>query len=196
MRAKISAHRGSEAETQLTHMHLGRRVGDVLVGLEADEELTWLFNRAAMEIEPSCAHGALYGEPQPGNPEAVLARVEALHAARKIWGRFETIPVHDGRVLEALYTERWWPRALVRRLGHLVGVVEALAAVRAEHLAAREQGRTAAPDAGAWLEELALAGSERLRGGRERADAACGHAVAAYARARGDGPSVVPSEDR
>ena len=172
MRAKISAHRGSEAETQLTHMHLGRRFGDVFVGLEADEELTWLFNRAAMEIEPSCAHGALYGEPQPGNPEAVLARVEALHAARKIWGRFETSPGHDGRVLEAL------------------------AAVRAEHLAAREQGRTAAPDAGAWLEELALAGSERLRGWRERADAACGHAVAAYARARGDGPSVVPSEDR
>ena len=31
-------------------MHVGRRFGDVLVCLEADEELTWFFNQAGEQI--------------------------------------------------------------------------------------------------------------------------------------------------
>jgi hypothetical protein len=69
-------------------------------------------------------------------------------------------------------------------------------AVSAEHLGQRMLGLTTAASTTAWLEELVAARSEELRGWREDADAACGRALAAYQRARGKGPSVVPTEDR
>jgi hypothetical protein len=68
--------------------------------------------------------------------------------------------------------------------------------VRAEHLGQRMLGRTTASSTTAWLEELVAAQSNELRGWREDADRACGRALAAYQRARGEGASVVPAEDR
>jgi hypothetical protein len=58
-------------------------------------------------------------------------------------------------------TERRWPRELVRKWGHLVGVVEAMPCAS-----------------------------------RKDAAVACVRALAAYERARGNSPSVVPQEDR
>jgi hypothetical protein len=182
--------------TRLAEMHAGRRFGDVLVSMEADEELVWLFNDAGQQIDWPSIQGALFAGRHPGHPQAMEARAEALHAARKIWGRLQNIGAREGMVLEALYTERVWPRALVRRLGHLIGVVEAMTPVRAEHVGQRMLGRTTAASTTDWLEELVAARSEELRGWREDADRACGRALAAYQRARGAGPSVVPPEGR
>jgi hypothetical protein len=177
-------------------MHAGRRFGDVLVSPEADDELTWFFNEAGEQIEPPSIQGILLDGRHPGHPWLLEARAEALHAGRKIWGRMQNIGAREGAVLEALYTERVWPRALVRKLGHLTGVVEATPRVRAEHLGQRMLGRTAAATTTEWLEALVAARSEELRGWRDDALDASGRALSAYERARGKGPSVVPQEDR
>ena len=109
-------------------MHVGRRFGDVLVCLEADEELTWFFNQAGEQIEQPSIQGAVPDGLSPCSLEAVEARADALHAGFKIWGRMQNIGAREARVLEALYTELTWPWVLTRRLGHLVGVVEWLLA--------------------------------------------------------------------
>ena len=186
--------RDDEAEQR--RMHAGRRFGGVAPSPAADEELTWFFNRAPMAVDVPSIQGELLARRPPGSPRALERRAEALHAARAIGERLVTAGVHEARVLQALYTDRCWARAIARRLEHLAGVIESLAVVRAAHLAAQRQGRTRAADTATWLEQLADARCEELRGWREEADRACGHALAAYERVRGEVPSVVPQEER
>ena len=188
-------HSAVEKEAQPTGMHLGRRFGDVTPSREADEELAWFCNEAFSAIEPQCAHEGMLGGREPGNPQVVLARAEAIHAARKIWERLQRMGPRAANVVEALYTERVWPGALARRLGHLVGVVEGNPRVRAEWLIAREQGRTAATSTVAWLEELVAARSTEVGEWREQAVDACARALTEYEGVRGDEESVVPKED-
>jgi hypothetical protein len=74
-----------------------------------------------------------------GSLAVTEACIEALHSAREIRQRLQKLGVREIDVLDALYTERRWSRAIERR--------------------------------------------------------ACGDAITAYERVRGDGPSVVPQED-
>ncbi len=107
-------------------MHLGRRFGDVRPSPEADEELTWFFNEAANEIERPSTQGVLLGGHRRGDAEQLEARAEALRAARRIWERLQDVGERDSAVLEALYTNRRWPRALARKWALLVGVADAI----------------------------------------------------------------------
>jgi hypothetical protein len=185
-----------KADTPTAGMHAGRRFGDVLVGMQADEELAWFFNVAGTQmVQPSILASAFTGR-SPGSVEVFEARVEALHAARKIWRRLENIGAREARVLETVYSERAWPGTLVRRFGPLAGVVEGLVGVRAEYLHARMSDRTAATSTAAWLEELVGRCSKELFVWRKQGVRAREQAVKAYERARGKGPSVVPPEDR
>jgi hypothetical protein len=181
--------------TRLPWLHLGRRFGDVLVGMNADEELNWFFNAVGEEVEqPSNLSGAQDGR-SPCSLAAAVSRADALHAARKIWGRLQQIGARELSVLDALYTERPWPWALKRRLAHLVGVVEAMPGVRVEYLVARRQERTRATSTTGWLEELVAQESTEVGAWREQAVRACERAVCAYEKARGKGPSVVSREE-
>ena len=185
-----------EQETKSSGLHFGRHLGDVQLTKEADEELAWFFNDAASAIDAPSVQGILFDWRDPGDPAIVEARAEALHAARKIWERLQKMGAAEVRILEALYTERRWPRALERRLGYLAGVVEAMPDVRAAHLGERMQGCTAAANTTAWLEELAAERPEKLGAWKREALHACVRALSAHQRVRGTGPSVVPQEDR
>jgi hypothetical protein len=161
----------------------------------AIQELTWFFNEAEIAIGQPSLHAALVACAPPSSVDEAEARVEALHAARKIARRLATLPVADVRVLDAYCTERPWPAALEGVLHGLVGVVEAMPAVRAEHLTARARGQTRTPDVTRWLRQLVAERSPLLKAWREQAEEARSRALAAYERARGTGPSLVP-EDR
>jgi len=187
--------RAREEQSASIWMHTSHRFGGVQPSRHADAELAWLYNRCAIAVAAPSVQGELLLERRPGSPEAVLARAEAMHAARKICERLRKIGVREQTVLEALYTERRWPRALERKLHHLTGVVEALPGVRAEHLAEREQGRTGATTTTAWLQELVERSPEAVVAWREEAVRACERALFAYEEVRGDGESVAPQED-
>jgi hypothetical protein len=143
----------SQSDTRPTHLHLGRRFGDVRPSPEADEELTWFFNEALVAVERPSEQGRLLSGDRRDDGERLDARVEALRAARKIWGRLKHVGDRDARVLQALYTERRWPRELARKWGHVVGVVEAMpgasrrdaAIACARALAAYERARGNSP---------------------------------------------------
>ena len=190
-----SKHGAIEGEHATFHLHLDRRFGDVLVSTEADEELTWFFNVALAQIEQPSNQATAWGGERPGTLAAFERRAEALHAARKIWERLRQMGHGDAHALRALYTERPWPRALLRRFGHLVAVVAWLPAVRDAHLGARRRGTTDLDNVTAWLEERLAAKSDDLAVWREQALRTCERAVAAYERARGSGPSVTPKEE-
>jgi hypothetical protein len=99
-------------ETRPAGMHVRHRFGDVTPSIEADDELEWLYDRCAIAVAAPSVQGELLLERHPGSPEAVLARAEAMHAARKICERLRKIGVREQTVLEALYTERRSPRSL------------------------------------------------------------------------------------
>ena len=67
-------------------------------------------------------------------------------------------------------------------------------AVRAEHLTARARGQTRTPDVTRWLSQLVAERSSLLKAWREQAEEARSRALAAYERARGTGPSLVPED--
>jgi hypothetical protein len=176
-------------------LHAGRRFGDVLVGMDADHELNWMFNRAGEQIEqPSNMSGANDGWDACGL-DAAVGRADALHAARKIWGRLQQVGARQLSVLEALYTERAWPSALSRGLGYMIGVVEAMPGVRTEYLVARILESTRATSTTAWLEELVVQSPEVVDAWREEGVRACERALSAYQKARGNGPCVVSKEE-
>jgi hypothetical protein len=176
-------------------VHSKWQFGDVSPSREAREELRWFFNEAESEVGVPSSFAGLLGGASPASLEATERRAEALHAARKIGERLQAVSVTDVRMLEALYTERPWPRALVRALGVLASPVAALVVVRTEHLRALVAARTQAKTLAAWLEELLAADRDALAPWRPEAELACAMAVAAYERARGKGPSVVPEEE-
>jgi hypothetical protein len=147
-------------------MHARHRFGDVVPSIEADDELAWFFNYAALDC--AVRHS--------GSLAVTEACIEALHSAREIRQRLQKLGVREIDVLDALYTEKRWSRAIERRLGHLAPVVEVLSKT-------------------GWLEELVEQHPEEVAAWRQQATRACGHAITAYERVRGDGPSVVPQED-
>jgi hypothetical protein len=156
----------------------GRRarlhVGNVSPSAAADEELHWFFNEAESEVDvPSSFCALLAGVPQD-SLESMEDRAEALHAAGKIRTRLEALSVTDARMLESLYRERPWPWRVERVLGVLAGPVDALAVFPVEYLV---------------TDRAALAPWRR------EAERCCRMAIAAYERARGTGPSVVPTEE-
>ena len=152
-------------ETRPAGMHARHRFGDVVPSIEADDELAWFFNYAALD----CGR-------HPGSLAVTEACIEALHSAREIMQRLQKLGAREIDVLDALYTERRWSRGIERRLGHLAPVVEVLTTTER-------------------LEELVERRPEEVAAWREKATRACGHAITAYERVRGDGPSVVPQED-
>jgi len=177
-------------------MHADHCFVDVVPSREADEELAWFFNDAASAIETPSNYAANLSGQRHHALEETEARIEALHGARTIWERLTILDGRRARVLEALYEERLWPEALEGTLGPVVGVVVTTPGVRAEHLGALLRQRTAARDVKGWLEELVAQRSPSIAAWHKEADRACAQALSAYERARGDGPSVVPSEVR
>jgi hypothetical protein len=67
---------------------------------------------------------------------------------------------------------------------------------RGPYLHARMVQRTSATSTTAWLEELVAACSKDLVAWRKEALHAVEQAIKAYERARGEGQSVVPPEER
>ncbi len=163
-------------ETRPAGMHARHRFGDVVPSIEADDELAWFFNHAALDCAVPSVLGAMRSGRHPGSLAVTEACIEALHSAREIRQRLQKLGAREIDVLDALYAERRWSRAIERRLGHLAPVVAALTTTE-------------------WLEELVEQRPEEVAAWREKATRACGHAIRAYERVRGDGPSVVPQED-
>lgn len=155
-------------------MHAGYRFGSVRPSPEADDELAWLYNRFAAAVAAPSAQGQLLAGRRPGSPEAIVSGAHAMHQARRIWEHLKKIDERHEMVLEALYTERRWPRAIEHRFRHLAGVVDALRG---------------------GFEQLVVDGHEQAVWWREQAANACAHALSAYEKVRGDGPSVAPKED-
>ena len=144
---------------------------------------------------PSNCTGMLGGV-RIGSLADVERRAEAIHAARKIHERLRSLSPMTVHVLSALYTERPWPKAVVKKLGVLAGPMEGLPIVRAEHLRALARGRTKAKTVTAWLEEVVLAAEAAgMASWRDDAERACALAVYAYEQVRGDGESVAPTEE-
>jgi hypothetical protein len=175
---------------------LGLRQRTVLLALApskaADEELFWFFNEAEAEVDQPSNFCAMLAGMSPDSLEAVERRAEALHSAGKIRTRLQAIPPGDARMLESLYRERAWPEAVEKALGVFTGPVEALPIVRAEYLRALVGARTRAKSVTAWLAELVAAKGEAPGIWLPEAELVCAMAIAAYERARGKGPSVVP----
>jgi hypothetical protein len=173
------------------------RFGDVSPSPAAHEELIWFFNEAESAIEqPSNYCAALAGLPPTSLAEAER-RVEALHAANKIKARLQAIPGSDALLLAGLYTPRPWSRRVEKVLGALAGALVVSASFRAEYLRALVRARTKADSVAQWLEELVKTGGAKAVGAwRIDIERACAIAVRAYERVRGDGPSVVPDEER
>ena len=121
-------------------------------------------------------------------------RIEARHATHKIWDRLKTLEDLDEHIIELLYTDRVWPKSLIRRFGNIVGVVEGLVEVRAGYYGERNKGRTAAASTTAWLEELIAERSQQLAVWKLYALDRCEQAVGAYELVRGVEGSVVPPE--
>jgi hypothetical protein len=124
--------------------------------------------------EPRGMHAGVRFDGVRPSPEAIVSGAHAMHQARRIWERLKRIGERHEMVLEALYTERRWPRAIEHRFRHLAGVVEALSG---------------------GFEKLVVDGSEQVAWWREQAANACAHALSAYEKVRGEGPSVAPQED-
>ena len=69
-----------KADTPTAGMHAGRRFGDVLVGMQADEELAWFFNVAGTQmVQPSTLASAFTGRsPRINAAPSILRRAEGL----------------------------------------------------------------------------------------------------------------------
>ncbi len=93
-------HGALERDTRSTGSHFGRRLGDVQLTKEADEELAWFFNGALSAIEAPSVHGVSFDGGDPGDPASVEACADALHAARKIWERLRELGAPEARILE------------------------------------------------------------------------------------------------
>ena len=160
----------------------------------AEAELMWFFNEAESEIDLPSNFGAIAGI-SPSSDQAVEQRTEAMHTAGKINLRLRTLPPGHVAVLAGRYKESVWPRAVVRELGHLAGVVEALPEVRAQYLRALIAGKTRTRSVAAWLEELIEQGGPGAVDRWHRdAEAKCAAALAAYDALRDSGPTNLTEE--
>jgi hypothetical protein len=86
-------------------------------------------------------------------------------------------------------------RRELRRLGPVVGVVEGLVGVPAEHLHAHRAHRARATSTSGWLEELVARCSKDLVAWRKEAFCAVEQALAVFEPTRSQPESVVPPEE-
>jgi hypothetical protein len=172
----------------------GLQFGDVTPSETADKELRWLFNESEAACEQPSNFSRLLGGVSPTSLSAVEARAEAMHAAGKIRKWLEAVPVAEAMMLEGVYRERVWPKAVLRAFGPLAGAVAAYPTVRVLYLRALMNARTEADTVFEWLEERAKDGAEELAKWRQEVEARCAMAIRSYERARGKGECVVPEE--
>jgi hypothetical protein len=174
----------------------GLKFGDVTPSETANRELRWFFNEAEEACDqPSNYAGLLLGGVSPASLEAMEDRAEAIHAAKKIREWVDAVSLPEALVLEGVYRERVWPRAVARALGPLAGAVAALPTVRVLHMRALVSARTATDSPDEWLEEVARGRPEALVPWRAEAERACANAIRAYERVRGKGECVVPEPE-
>lgn len=83
-----------------------RRFGDVSPSEAAEAELTWFFNEAESAIDVPSNYVLLLEGRSATSLEEVERRIEALHAAGKIYARLHAMKASDVLVLSALYIER------------------------------------------------------------------------------------------
>jgi hypothetical protein len=174
-----------------------RRFHDVSPSEAAEAELRWFFNEAESTIDlPSNFQGLIAGA-SPGSLDDVERRAEAMHSARKIHDRMKRLRTSDALLLSGLYTDRPWSDAVTAALPDgLAGAAHASVCVRAEYLTALARCQTRAKNVVDFIEEVVRKGRPGLVvAWRAELEVACAIAVAAYERARGDGPSVVPDEE-
>ena len=173
----------------------GLRFGDVVPSETVDAELRWFFNEAEAACEQPSNFGRLLGGISPTSLSAVEERAEAMHAAGKIRKWLERVSTTDALMLEGIYRDRMWPKAVTKALGPLAGAVAASPTVKVMHLRALMCARTEAGNIGEWIEELAKEGAGVLRAWRREAERNCAIAIRAYERARGKGECVVPGSE-
>jgi hypothetical protein len=68
-------------ETRPVGMHARHRFGDVVPSIEADDELAWVFNHAALDCAAPSVLGAMRSGRHPGSLAVTEACIEALHSA-------------------------------------------------------------------------------------------------------------------
>ena len=174
-----------------------RRYRDVTPSEAASAELTWFFNEAEMAMEGQSSLCARVAGCGVETLEEVERRIEARHAARKIYDRLGPLRSTDRLLLSGLFLERYWSDAVDAALpGGLAGAAAVFPRVRAEHVRDRARGQTKARDVRAFVEGVVRDGPPALVAEwRAELEMACAIAVAAYEQARGIGPSVVPAEE-
>ena len=91
----------------------GLQFGDVVPSETADAELRWFFNEAEAACEQPSNFCRLLGGISPTSLSAVEARAEAMHAAGKIRKWLEGVSTADALMLEGVYRERVWPKAVI-----------------------------------------------------------------------------------
>ena len=174
-----------------------RRFRDVSPSEAAEAELTWFFNEAEIAMDGQSNYCARLAGCGVETLDEVERRLEAQHSAGKINDRLKRLRSTDALLLSGLYTERPWSQAVDAALpGGLAGAASALPRVRVEHVRALARAQTRAKDVCAFIEEVVRKGRpELVAEWRAELELACAIAVTAYERVRGDGPSVVPTEE-
>jgi hypothetical protein len=176
---------------------LQRKYRDVSPTEEAAAELTWYFNDAPVAGDPEANQSARLLGSSIVTLDEVERHIEARHSALKISDRLRRLDIVDAFLLMGLFTERYWSDAVEAALpGGLAGAAAMAPRVRVEQMQALARGQTKAKDARAFVEHVVHEGRpELVAEWREELEVACALAVAAYERVRGNGPSVVPSDD-
>jgi len=174
-----------------------RRYRDVSPSEAAVAELTWFFNQAETDMDGQSNMCARLAGCTIETLDEVERRAEARHSAGKIYDRLRRLRETDALLLSGLFIEPYWPDVVEAALpGGLAGAAAVCARVRVEHLRALARGQTNAKDARAFVAEVVRRGRRELVAEwRAELELYCAIAVHAYERVRGDGPSVVPSED-
>jgi len=95
---------------------------------KVSDDLEWFFNMAECDMGDQSNYLAMLGLDGPGSgipsPEDAA---EAVHRHRRIRDRLLSIADSDAGVLQCAYEHHPWPQPLVRRFGHLTGVIVRLA---------------------------------------------------------------------
>jgi hypothetical protein len=174
-----------------------RRYRDVWPSEAAVAELTWFFNQAEIDMDGQSNMCARLAGCTIETLDEVERRAEARHSAGKIYDRLKRLRETDALLLSGLFLERYWSDAVDAALpAGLAGAAAVCPRVRVEHLRALARAQTRTKDARAFVEEVVRKGRPQLVAEwRAELELYCAIAVHAYERVRGDGPSVVPSEE-
>jgi hypothetical protein len=135
---------------------------------------------------------------KPTSMAAVERRLEAAHAAGKIYRWLQALPPGSAEYLRGRYMQRPLPPALTKTLGKVAGVVVELPVVRMKYVQALARARTRARTVPLWLAERIEKGSPtvvaEVAEWKRAAWQATAVALEAYEHVRGNRGCVVPSE--